>query len=319
MQFSVLVALAATFAAAATSAPATVDEACLMFKPVDMFGVPYIYDLPSLANLGGYAFINSTQVRQRRCSQFVTICLVNGAFIKLQSITYKFSVCAENLPSICLPKGYSVLLSYAPAMISWGATPECNPNDNSTLCLNPLTNQLQCCTSDCEPIGQGGPIISPRNPNNLATGGLLLQLWGSSAVWDDPFICPTDPSTGAMQTRSVSLNLTCDPTASTLEISSAYEATPCQYVVEARTSAACGCAINCKDKLCGFDGCGGFCSGESLAGMCPYGQLCQPNGACCRPDCTNRDCGDDGCGGSCGSCPSNETCASYMNCVPQTE
>lgn len=39
---------------------------------------------------------------------------------------------------------------------------------------------------------------------------------------------------------------------------------------------------------------GGYCSGKTLMGFCPSGQLCKKAvlgdkaGVCCRPDCTNR-------------------------------
>lgn len=146
-----------------------------------------------------------------------------------------------------------------------------------------------------------------------------------------------------------------------LGILDAYEKSPCEYVIETQTAAACGCAPSCVDKNCGADGCGecrmqpglslrlpqqaappaaatvteisdcsslrlhscacllvhafvlqatlltlvswrfllllltagGYCSGKTLQGFCPSGQLCKKvlgnkAGVCCRPDCTNR-------------------------------
>lgn len=94
-----------------------------------------------------------------------------------------------------------------------------------------------------------------------------------------------------------------------------YEYDKCQYQMDVRAGAVCGCAPDCKRKMCGSDGCGGYCSGASLAGACPYGQICMPDQTCCRPDCTHRDCGDDGCGNSCGECGSDEICSSSQICM----
>ena len=57
------------------------------------------------------------------------------------------------------------------------------------------------------------------------------------------------------------------------------------------------CVVDCVDKACGDDGCGGSC------GECTGEQEACDGGICiCQPDCTGKDCGDDGCGGSCGNC-----------------
>ena len=37
----------------------------------------------------------------------------------------------------------------------------------------------------------------------------------------------------------------------------------------------------------------------------------------CQPDCTGKICGDDGCGGFCGTCPAPQTCLSGTSCICQ--
>ncbi len=64
------------------------------------------------------------------------------------------------------------------------------------------------------------------------------------------------------------------------------------------------CAPACEGKKCGADGCGGFC------GVCDPLETCV-QGYCageCSGDCNGKFCGDDGCGASCGSCPPGEAC-----------
>lgn len=77
------------------------------------------------------------------------------------------------------------------------------------------------------------------------------------------------------------------------------------------------CTKDCKDKICGPDGCGGVC------GFCVTGQFCAKDGAkCeefCKPNCKFADggdkkCGEDGCGGSCGSCPADFSCGVDFLC-----
>jgi len=70
------------------------------------------------------------------------------------------------------------------------------------------------------------------------------------------------------------------------------------------------CALQCDDKECGPDGCGGIC------GICPeVAPVCTDQGKCaldCVPDCAGPDgpkqCGSDGCQGSCGECFGLDAC-----------
>ncbi len=57
----------------------------------------------------------------------------------------------------------------------------------------------------------------------------------------------------------------------------------------------------CGAKICGDDGCGGWC------GDCPDGNRCD-DGACVPCSCVDRACGDNGCGVSCGECDDENPC-----------
>ena len=59
----------------------------------------------------------------------------------------------------------------------------------------------------------------------------------------------------------------------------------------------------CGEKVCGSDGCGGWC------GDCTAGNYCV-EGACLPCGCSDRVCGDDGCGNSCGECDDENPCTS---------
>jgi len=62
------------------------------------------------------------------------------------------------------------------------------------------------------------------------------------------------------------------------------------------------CTVNCDEKECGDNGCGGVCGYcEILYGT---GYNCNSSGLCeaCIPDCLEKECGDNGCEGTCGDC-----------------
>lgn len=71
------------------------------------------------------------------------------------------------------------------------------------------------------------------------------------------------------------------------------------------------CLIECDDRECGDNGCGGLC------GMCGQGEACSGAGLCeaptpdCTPQCFRNTCGDDGCGGQCGQCIEGASCTAY--------
>lgn len=233
--------------------------------------------------------------------------------------TYYFNVCGTS-PERCYPKDHHVRYSYGAAVQTWGSPPPCNTSDPSASYFDPTLNRTMCYTTECEVLGVGTPIWELADPGDPFKGGVLLRHEGVPPSIDDNNRCPINPATGAEWERAVTFHLQCDQSLpeNELVLQRVYENETCRYVVELATVSACACLPNCYGKNCGPDGCGGYCSGASLGGNCPYGQVCQADQTCCRPDCTNRDCGDDGCGGTCGTCGSDETCSPQQVCFSST-
>ena len=81
------------------------------------------------------------------------------------------------------------------------------------------------------------------------------------------------------------------------------------------------CMPKCDGKVCGPDGCGGYC-GPNVDGSCYwFDDVCLDDGTCCKPQCFGLECGEDSCGGSCGvnagGCASPlETCVLGVCCKP---
>lgn len=72
----------------------------------------------------------------------------------------------------------------------------------------------------------------------------------------------------------------------------------------------CKCLLDCTNKKCGSDGCGGAC------GSCADGEFCE-QGTCipCKDTCGEKTCGDDKCGGNCGVCDDLQYCDLDGQCV----
>jgi hypothetical protein len=88
-------------------------------------------------------------------------------------------------------------------------------------------------------------------------------------------------------------------------------------IVPRRVSRDKICTLDCSNKQCGPDGCGGSC------GECEGGFLCNSSGVCeeeslCAPDCMTRICGSDGCGGLCGKCEDGFRCNSSGVCEEES-
>jgi hypothetical protein len=82
----------------------------------------------------------------------------------------------------------------------------------------------------------------------------------------------------------------------------------CVTAIQELKCAVC-CVPDCRDKLCGDDGCGGQC------GECGQEQFCR-GGWCYDCGCDGKVCGDDGCGTSCGTCEPGEACVQGACEVP---
>jgi hypothetical protein len=80
------------------------------------------------------------------------------------------------------------------------------------------------------------------DPNNPLNGGVTLIHSGMPPDIEDPFQCPTNPSTGLVGERQLIIQLSCDTRGSTSDISitSITEPASCVYLIQASTRAACG-------------------------------------------------------------------------------
>jgi len=262
---------------------------------------------------GGYSFVNSSQAMPKRYSFNV------GGFTSDTCIPF----CDPAVTASCGVNTTYNRWPYAPAIqfVNASQTPE-DCVANGPRCFNHVTQSAVCCTAPCESLGIGQPIWSLLDPADPAEGGVGLTFFGVVPEQSDPYGpgCGVNNATGSRE-RDILIRLNCDRSvpAGSLVIDNAYEESVCHYVVNTRTSNACGCAPTCNNfgiRMCGSDGCGGFCSGPDLGGDCPFGQTCDPSSSlCCRADCAGRDCGDDGCGGSCGTCGAEQQCSFSNICT----
>lgn len=287
---SLILAVAAAAAAAQNITICDPDYDC-KWTHVDSGGTLYEYNFLKLCSQHGYEVSDT-----------------NGH-------NFFFNICG-NTPRHCLPSTYLSRYAYGAAIQFYGAVPSCNLT--APECYNPLLKQPACCTQNCHVLGVGTPVWSLVDPLNPATGGVKLNHKSVPSTVGDPDQCPYNPKTLAPYERQITMQLNCDAAlpANVIEIGRVNETTVCHYTVEIRAGAACACEPYCVGKTCGPDGCGGFCSGATLAGACPFGETCV-NGDCCKPDCRNgeADCGSDGCGGTCGRCGMDERCNLFGVCV----
>lgn len=89
--------------------------------------------------------------------------------------------------------------------------------------------------------------------------------------------------------------------------------------IEGACSPGGECTPSCDGAVCGSDGCGGVCGVCGTSEICSSG-ACVPSGSC-MPECTDRQCGDDGCGGSCGSCAGECSAGQCVDegCTPECD
>lgn len=115
------------------------------------------------------------------------------------------------------------------------------PCSDPPSCRGP-DGQPACCTRPCELLGELAPTFSLLDPSNPATGGVSHAYVGGATPVSDPFPCPFNPVTGALITRSFTINLLCDPDGKTndIDIMNVSETSPCTYAMWGSTKAACG-------------------------------------------------------------------------------
>lgn len=204
---------------------------------------------------------------------------------------YTFNICGTAQKQ-CNPQGYPVYQNQGAAIQSWGAVPPCsNPPTN---CENAYTGNPVCCTAQCVVLGMPTPIMQLENVFNPQRGGIKFIHRIVTPIKGDPYGCDNG--------RQLFYHIACDTTAAVLQIKSVDTVDQCNYHIYMAHASACGCAPQCENKKCGYDGCQGVC------GTCDAGSKCMADGSCCLPDCTNSNCGSDGCGGSCGACPATYQC-----------
>jgi hypothetical protein len=136
----------------------------------------------------------------------------------------------------------------------WTDVPSCAGGPDGT-CTDPERGgQAVCCSGDCAVIAHLGATptaFTPVDPFNPATSGVSLSYQGMPPDASDPFECSTDPTTGCAKSRSLTQRLYCDPSGSpdALTFLGISEPSQCQYLLEAKSKAACGSKASVEREL----------------------------------------------------------------------
>jgi len=91
----------------------------------------------------------------------------------------------------------------------------------------------------CVLAGEGYPIFTPINPNDVLGGGINISHEAAPELEETGKACPNKPD-GTVVARSTKYMMLCDPDVATLEVDAAFEEDECQYVIKMRSSYACG-------------------------------------------------------------------------------
>jgi hypothetical protein len=128
----------------------------------------------------------------------------------------------------------------------WTLTPVCPPTGPDGTCTDPENgNKPVCCSGDCAVMALLGPTPTsfwPVNSSDPGASGISLSYQGLPPDASDPFQCSFDPSTGCSRSRALTQTIYCDPngTPETITFLGISEPSQCQYLLEARSKAACG-------------------------------------------------------------------------------
>lgn len=147
---------------------------------------------------------------------FLSLCKNGGGdyyFADTDGHDYYANMCGT-ASTRCLPKGWDNVYEYGVAVQLWGAEPDCDHTNPSTLtCVEKNTNPATptCCTRDCQVLGVGKPSFTLHRSGDV-TAGLQVTFTGAVPAADDPFWCPWNPSTGSQYPRTVTYLMECDPT-----------------------------------------------------------------------------------------------------------
>jgi len=155
--------------------------------------------------------------------QAATSCTTCGSFVSQRPTTTS--------PTLQRPTS-----SFGVATQFFGATPACNIS--APECTDPVAGKPVCCTGSCEVLGVGTPTFAPLDAANLGAGVQLTYI-STPASPSDPFVCPFNPATGMPFTRSINLQLVCDPAAVSTFVVGVAEVSACNYTATFNTSATC--------------------------------------------------------------------------------
>lgn len=87
--------------------------------------------------------------------------------------TYRWNICGT-VAKRCVPQEYPVYVSEGVATQQWTADPPCPSPPAPPGCTDPETNTPICCTGDCTVLAHDIPRYELLDPNNPATGGIVI-------------------------------------------------------------------------------------------------------------------------------------------------
>lgn len=158
------------------------------------------------------------------------------SFTGSDGTVYNFNVCGYT-STVCNPF-YSVGANWGGVVATWGPV---TPPPQGAVCY--LANGTSFpCTDNCRTLGAGAPLFSLTDPTNGA-GGVTMALQGEFANADEPTVyqCAYDPYNNPVP-NSVAVQFTCDSNTPVNKLVTTGVTTgpsPCTYVIQAKTGAAC--------------------------------------------------------------------------------
>ncbi len=145
------------------------------------------------------------------------------------------------------------------------------------------------CTCHCRDCGDDGC----GNPCGTCEGGKACD--GDGLCVDEPVECQPQDTNGCEDCECAACVCALDPFCCDTN----WDGQCAAHCVDCGTE--CPCPVDCKNRECGGDGCGGSC------GECELGFDCR-DGKCEFCTCEGKQCGDDGCGTPCAVTPEGWAC-----------
>lgn len=169
-----------------------------------------------------------------------------------------------------------------------------------------------CGTAECGDDGCGGSCGTCADELSCTEDRCVK---GSCVFQVDPNFCTVAGSCVPSGTEQPDNPCkTCQPSSSSVGWTARGDGIACGGEAFCYGGECCDTTVNCAERNCGDDGCGGVC------GTCTEFETCR-DGVCkttpCDPKCDNKDCGPDGCGDICGTCPNGYECDDngFCQCV----